>query len=906
MISRVDVSGLQFFAGCSAVLDEKTVLCDLRWVGQLEPSTDWPARWSRQLADLRPGDPLWGLPMPGSAVQPGFATHFLAPGSATDAPPFALWVAALTVALQRWARQPVWQGAVLAASGNAARLALPYHAKEVFKPALEHAVRLLLSWAQADAPNAHTKETGDKVNAWLQQVQRQGWAPNTLRFFAAARQRGVPTTSRAGMLQLGQGCFAELLDSSFTQRTSNLAVRLAKSKLLTSQVLGQAGIPVPAQRVVATPEQAEEAAQTLGWPVVVKPSNQDQGLGVRPGIRTVSVLQQAFAAAHAYSPGQVVVEKHIEGQDHRLLVVGGTLRMVTLRQPGGVTGNGVHPVQALLDALNANPLRGTDKRSLLIRIELDEQALDCLAEQRLTPTCVPAAGQFVRLRRTANISTGGTAHDASDRVHPDNRALAERAARVVGLDIAGVDFLCPDISRSWREVGGAVCEVNAQPAFRVHWLGAPERDINAEVLDWLYQNKPCRIPTAAVTGTNCKTTVARMLHHIWCAAGQLAGVCTTQGVWVGSEMVSNKNLSGFPGARMLLDDPAVQAAVIEMPRKGLLAFGHPCDRYDVAALLNVQADHIGVDGIETVDQMAELKAQVLARARHAVVVNADDPRCLAMRARAAPGVRQILVAREGHHPALLAHREGGGEAVFVDQVGREAWAVHARGAAQTPLMPLSAIPATKSGLLRFNENNALFAMALAGAQGLPWDTVRRAMASFGGESSNPGRYQFVEGFPFQVLLDYAHNPDGVHEIGRIASALSIHGMSRLMAVEVGNRHRAHWLCVAPTVAQAFDAVLISCNREYVVKCLDYAGEDPVANMLNGAREALLAAGMPPTAVQTQREPHAALAAALASSQSGDLLVLLMDPHEALPVLDKARQALVRGQLPITNPQLPVR
>jgi cyanophycin synthetase len=462
----------------------------------------------------------------------------------------------------------------------------------------------------------------------------------------------------------------------------------------------------------------------------------------------------------------------------------------------------------------------------------------------------------------------------------------------MGLDIAGVDFLCPDISRSWRAVGGAVNEVNAQPAFRVHWLGAPERDINAEVLDWLYQNKPCRIPTAAITGTNGKTKVARMLHHIWRVAGKTAGVCTTQGVWVGDEMVSSENLSGFPGARMMMDDPALEVAVIEMPRKGLLVFGHPCDRYDVAALLNVQADHIGVDGIETLDQMAELKAQVLARARQAVVVNADDARCLAMRKRAAPGVRHILVARGGDNPAVLAHRAQGGEAMFLAQVHQESWVVHAAGAAQTPLMRLSAIPATMNGLLRFNETNALFAMALAGAQGVCWDTVCQAMTIFRhSPQANPGRYNFIEGFPFQVMLDYGHNPDGVQEVCRIASQLEVAGQRRLMAAEVGSRHRAHWPAVAPAVAQVFDQLVISCYPDYVAKSRDYAGEDPVANMLNGAHEALLTAGLPAAVVQTQRDRAAALTIALTSSQPGDLLVLLMDPREALPALEHARQAL---------------
>ena len=868
------------------------MIVHMKWSGQLDPKVDWAPRWAQHLAELRPGDPLWGFTAPGLPAQ-DFPADFLVPGSAPGAGLFPVWVVALTVALQRWANQPVWQGEVVTASDNAAVLALPYERQEVFTAALQHAARLLMGWSSADAPNAKTAETAKNLHVWLLSVRPQGWKINTLYFFAAARRRGIPTTFRDGLLQLGQGRHAELLDSSFTGRTSGLASNLAKSKSLTSQVLARAGVPVPAQWIVGTPQNAEKAAQALGWPVVVKPVNQDQGVGVWPRIRSLSALQEAFAAAEKHSPGRVIVEKHIEGQDHRLLVVDGVFRIATLRVPGGVVGDGVQTVQRLLAALNAEPVRGVDRTSLMVQIRLDEQALDCLAEAALTPDSVPELGRFVRLRRTANISTGGTAHDVTDKVHPDNRALVERAARLMGLDIAGVDFLCADIGQSWRAVGGAINEVNAQPAFRAHWLGAPGRDINGEVVDALFRHKPARIPTAAITGTNGKTTVARMLHQIWRAAGKSAGVCTTQGVWVGDELVSNENLSGFPGARMLLDDPALEAAVIEMPRKGLLVFGHPSDRYDVAALLNVQADHIGVDGIDTLEQMAELKAQVLARASVAVVVNADDPRCLAMRQRVAPGVRHILVAREGCNPALLSHREAGGEAVFVAQVQGEAWVVCAAGAAQTPLMRLASIPATLHGLLRFNEANALAAMALAHAQGLPWDTVCRAMSGFQpSPQANPGRYNFIEGFPFKVLLDFGHNPDGVEEICRIASKLEVTGQRRLMAAEVGSRHRTHWPAAAPAVAKAFDWVVASCYPEYVAKSPDYTGEDPVADMLNGAREALLAAGLSAAAVQTQRVRSAALAAALASSRPGDLLVLLMDPREALPALEQARQAAV--------------
>jgi cyanophycin synthetase len=366
---------------------------------------------------------------------------------------------------------------------------------------------------------------------------------------------------------------------------------------------------------------------------------------------------------------------------------------------------------------------------LLIQLTLDDEALHCLAEQGLSAESIPEAGCFVRLRRTANISTGGIATDVSTTIHPDNCALAVRAARVVGLDIAGIDFLCPDITHSWREVGGAICEINAQPGFRVHWLGDPSRDINAEVLALLYPHGDLRIPTAAITGTSGKSTVARMLHHLWQTAGKTTGLCTAHGVWVGHEPIRTQNRSGLPGAQMLFNDPAVEAIVIELPRKGLLQFGHPCDRYDVAALLNVEDEHIGAEGVDTREQMAELKAEVLERATNAVVINAEDALCLAMRMRAGTQ-RHVLVGRSGSVPAIEEHRAQGGEAVFIQAHKGAPWIVLAKGAAQEPLMPLHDIPATMNGAVTINEVNALFAVALAWAQGLGPETLRHAMAGF--------------------------------------------------------------------------------------------------------------------------------------------------------------------------------
>ena len=641
--------------GCTAGLDQAgvcTVTVGLEHAGQSWPCVEAALR--QGVVNLRPGVPLWGV---ADADWPG---AFLA-GPQPAAMTFAHWVAALCTALLRWAHKPAWQARVLRVEGHSATLALPCFRRTVFDGALQLALRHVLLHHE-DPANRPAKAAvlAHDLNAWLEVVRQDGLAPNTLRFAWAALARGMPVVTRPGFIQVGWGECAERLDSSFTGRTGNLASRLARDKHQTKLVLYEASIPVPSGTFVRTVDQALQFALAQGWPVVIKPADRDGGVGVVPGIRGEAGLRLAFDAASRLSAGGVVVEQHVDGADHRLLVVDGRLWAAARRTPAGVSGDGIATGAELVERVNRDPQRGRHKRSMLMALDIDEEGRSCLVEQGLNAQSVPRAGRFVHLRRIANIGSGGTAEDVMHLVHPDNRALAERAARCIGLDIAGIDFLCPDISRSWMEVGGAICEVNAQPGFRVHWLAEPARDLNGELIDWLFRDKPARIPTAAITGTNGKTTVARMLHHIWLTAGRRAGVCTTQGVWVGQDRLTGDNLSGFPGGRILLNDPSVEVAVMEMPRKGLIRFGHPCDRYDVGALLNLQDDHIGVDGIHSLQAMAELKAEVLERATGAVVVNAEDPLTLAMLGRSgAP--RRILVASRADVPALRQHLSANGE-----------------------------------------------------------------------------------------------------------------------------------------------------------------------------------------------------------------------------------------------------
>jgi len=891
----------RFFRGRTAGLAESTAIVELSVHGieGLNPLAE--ERIRTRLLALYPAEPLFGI---SESAWPAAFLQTTTP--AVDEPMSRLggWLVASAVAIQRWCRDPVLRGRVLSAESGRLRLAIPWYRYDVFDGALDLAIDFVSraltpteparpappwqQWLTPGGPVNTAPRLDDIIGNRWESVQTGGLGPNSLRFIEAALRRGMPFDILPSFVQIGWGANAQRFDLALTGQSSAIGTVLARHKFKAARTLAAEAIPVPPSRLVGDLAEAHRAAEDFGWPVVVKPSNLDGALGVVPGIADPNTLTRAFDQADQLSPGNVMVEKHCEGIDHRLLVVHGRVLQVARRTAACVTGDGVRTIRGLADALNADPRRGTGRYSMLKVLTFDADVLECLSEQGLNPDSVPPRGLVVALSRTANISSGGTAEDVTADTHPDNLALAVRAARVIGLDIAGVDFLCPDITRSWREVGGVICEVNAQPGFRPHWLADPARDINGEILDILFAGRPARVPTAAIAGTNGKSTTSEMLHRIWTSAGMLTGVCTTARVRIGDEIVSTDNLSGEPGARIILNDPAVQAAVLEMPRKGLLLFGHYCDRYDVGALLNVQDDHIGVDGIDSLEQMAELKAEVLERSTRAVVVNAEDPLCLAMRARAGTN-RHILVARTPAAPAVVEHRRDGGEAVFIDTRGDRPWIVVAAGEAESAVMPVHDIPATMNGLLTFNESNALFAAAVAWAQGIGTGVIREALSSFDNSADqNPGRYNFIRGLPFDVLVDFAHNPDGVRGVCSVAAGLPVSGRRVLCSVNIGSRHPAHVESLAPLLAENFDEFVLSCDPKLVGGCPEYAGDDPAAAMVARSRRLLLDTGVSDENITVEADPHTAVRVALDRARPGDLVVLLADHDIAETVVAQWR------------------
>lgn len=676
--------------GCAFGLAEPTALVEVTCRGVDAFDAEAEARVRDRAAAFYPDENYYLFFGVSEQDWPG---AFLLPGGADPdgAHRLGRWVVALTIILQRWAYDLGFRGSVVHADAERLLLAVPWRREELFSGALELAIRLLGLWAQPEPPAADLEEATAYFRDGLDGLHSRGLIVDGLRFAQAAVARDIPVSAFFDILRLGWGANTEYLHATFTQRTGWLAHYVAKNKNATSSLLAQAGVPVPPMRVVAEAAAAEQAAAELGWPVVVKPASEDMSKGVVAGITTVERLRTAFDAAAAMSPGRVMIEKHLPGDSHRLLVVHGRVLDTVRRVPPEVTGDGEHSIAELIERANTDPRR----RTILKPVKLDDEGVEFLREQGLHRESVPERGRVVRFAHLTFRRVGGYTEDVSTLVHPDNRALAERAARILQLDIAGVDLLIEDIGRSWRDVGGAVLEVNSQPSLMPHWLARPEWDVNGEILDLLTGGRSLRIPTAVISGVEGAGRAAALLQRIWQTAGVLTGICTRDGVTIGEEVVSTADLCGQPGIQMILTDPTVHAGVFELPAEKLIEFGHGCDRYDVVAVTNSSPDN------------QELHADMLRRAHRAIVLNAEDPCCMAIRF-AASAPRHILVAT---NPEVVAsHRAVGGDAVYLEVADGRSWMTLSEGETTTRLGSVEDTGGETTAML--------VAAALAWAQGI--------------------------------------------------------------------------------------------------------------------------------------------------------------------------------------------
>ena len=703
-------------------------------------------------------------------------------------------------------------------------------------------------------------------------AQRRALGPSTAALVRAAEERDIPVIrlNTQSLVQFGHARYQRRIQATITSETRHIAVEIASDKEETNRILSTLGLPVPQQRVVYSEEDAAVAAQKLGFPVVVKPYNGNHGRGVSLDLRDGPHVRAAFHQAREHSRA-VIVETFLTGRDYRMLVVNGQLIAVAERVPGRVIGDGEHTVEELVQITNQDPRRGIGHEKVLTRLELDAQAERCLKDRGYTRESVPEEGEIVPLRLTGNLSTGGTATDVTDIVHPDNAEMAMRAIRAIGLDVGGVDFISPDITRSYKEAGGAICEVNAAPGFRMHVApseGTP-RDVAGPVMDMLFPpGTPARIPIATITGTNGKTTTARMVAHVLKLSGRTVGLTTTDGVYINGQLSVKGDMTGPLSARMVLRDPSVDVAVLETARGGILRRGLAFRKCTVGAVLNIQSDHLGLKGVETLDQLAEVKRVVIEVAQDTAVLNADDPRCLRM-ADHTQAKHLCYVTQQTHYPLVKEHIRAGGRACVLEEgINGHMITLFDRGL-HLPVLWTHAIPSTLDGRARHHVQNAMFASAIAYAMGVKVEDIRQGLRTFDTSFElAPGRTNVYDRHPFKVIMDYGHNAAAVKAMAELALGLEVRGRRIVVLAAPGDRRDEDIAEIGRSAAGHFDYYI--CRRD---DGLRGRKSDEVPRML---RSALLEEGVAGQQIEVIPAEEEAVAAVLEMAKPGDLVLVFAD------------------------------
>jgi cyanophycin synthetase len=593
--------------------------------------------------------------------------------------------------------------------------------------------------------------------------------PSTENIVKEADARGIPWTQLGvrAMIQLGHGVNQRRLQATLSNGTGILGVELACDKEGTKSILKASGIPVPRGVVIYYLDELQEAIDDVGgYPIVIKPLDGNHGRGITININAWDEAEAAYDAAQQASKVKaVIVERYYRGQDHRVLVVNGQVVAVAERVPAHVVGNGRLTIGELIEEVNRDPRRGDGHANILTRIEVDRTTWQLLDQKGYTLDTILRDGEVCYLRATANLSTGGIAIDRTDDIHPENVWMAQRIAKIIGLDIAGIDVVTTDITRPLREVDGVVVEVNAAPGFRMHFCpseGLP-RNVAAPVLDMLYPpGTSARVPIVAITGTNGKTTTTRLIAHIFRQTQKVVGYTTTDGIYINDFVLEKGDTTGPQSAQVILQDPTVEVAVLETARGGLLRSGLGFRHCDVGVVLNVAADHLGLGDIDTVEDLAHLKSVVVeaARPNGYAVLNADDPLVSAMAKRVKAQVAYFSMHSDNE--LVRSHTQQGGLAAVYENgylsILKGDWTLRIEQAINVPL--------TMYGRAPFMIANALAASLAAFSQGVSIDHIRAALHTFQASvDQTPGRMNLFNLGEFHALVDYAHNPASYEALG---------------------------------------------------------------------------------------------------------------------------------------------
>jgi cyanophycin synthetase len=719
--------------------------------------------------------------------------------------------------------------------------------------------------------------------------ERNSLGPSTRAIVDAAVKRGIPflRLDDLNLVQLGYGANAKKIQATIASTTRYLGVEIAGNKDTTKTILGFHGIPVPGGDVTRDVEEGLRIANRIGWPVVVKPLDASQGRGIVTNIVTEEEFREAFENAKEYRQ-RIVVERYLPGRDFRLLVINHKFVAAAERVPAHVIGDGTHTIAQLVDIANEDPRRGTGHEKVLTKIKIDGSTLRLLHLRGMTPDSVPETGQLIHLKSTANLSTGGTSIDITDRVHPHNIEMAERISCLVDLNIAGIDVVAPDLETPVVENGGGIVEVNAAPGFRMHTaptVGKP-RPVGEAVVDMLFPpGCESRIPIITITGTNGKTTTARLCAHIAKMAGKSVGLTTSDGIYIKNQLVQKGDTTGPTSAQVVLRDPLVNFAVLETARGGILRAGVAYDWSNAAVVTNIAEDHLGIRDIHTLEDLARVKAVTVERVKPEgyAILNAEDSMTPVIREQA--DCRIAFFSLDPNNATFRGHVEDNGLGATIEN----GWLMLYENGMRIPLTEDRNVPISFGGKARFNIANALAAVLATFATNIAVsDIVSGLQSFFQSATTTPGRLNIVDFDGFRVMIDYAHNPHGLAAMSELADAMRRNRNICVIGLP-GDRRDEDIRHAARIVGEHFDRVIVRDD-------FDLRGRQPgeVAGII---REGLIAGGLRESQIVHRPIEEEAIAHAVSEGQPGDLIVYIADkPEIAAGYVEKLRQAATRDKL----------
>ena len=653
----------------------------------------------------------------------------------------------------------------------------------------------------------------DDIHELQRLYNREKLGPSSFSIVKEAERRNIPYTrlNNDSLLMLGQGCHQKIICASVACTTSNIAVDLASDKDATRNLLSQSYIPVPKGTLINDINELEDAANEIGFPLVTKPVNGNHGRGITTRITTIDQARKGFYEAQKISD-DVIVERYINGMDFRFLVINYKLAAIAKRTPAMVMGDNTSTIKELIDETNSDARRGEDHEKELTQIKFDAATQSILAEQKLTLNSVLPIGEILYLKDTANLSSGGTARDVTDIVHPHNIFMAERIARLMNLDICGIDIMAEDINIPITEKNGAVLEVNAGPGFRMHLspsLGRA-RNVAEPLLNMLYpDNAKARIPLIAVTGTNGKTTVTRLIAHFAQAAGHHTGYTTTDGIYIDGTNICLGDCSGPASAAIVLRDPIVDFAVLECARGGILRAGLGFDNCNISVVTNITDDHLGLNDIDTLEQLAKVKAVVPQSTfdKGYAILNADDDLVFEMKNNLDCNI--ALFSMDANNPRIKKHCLNGGWAGFIENQ----YFVISKGEWKTRIAEVTQVLLTFSGKCEFMIKNILPALLAASVSNFPMDTITSALKSFiPSPILTPGRMNLFRFKNFRLIVDYAHNTGGYIQVKKYLDQVNASQKTGIIAA-TGDRRVEDIKNIGRYAAQMFDKIIIRHDKE---------------------------------------------------------------------------------------------